>query len=504
MSESDLADLRLPYGKRSMTMMFKNLPLSLTPQQVAFVGSLLLSLIAYLGVVTIGKDGAFYVDIARTIVDQGVAAGAARFNWLGFPLLLAGLHQISGLPIEGLAYSVCALFMAGSCLLLVDLVARHRPQAAWWAVLVVLAVPAFNAFRGDIIREHGFWFFSVLAFWLAALWHARGGLLLAAGVHGAVVIAVIFRLEAMVLEVALALWLLPNVLSRGGWQQLLQFFWLPLVAVFALLLLLGVSDILSQGRVQYFIKMLAPLQIQQDFQVLSQGFADSLKYDFARDDAGKIVLMGVIGLILLNFVKLLGPFVLPLLTQSGREECAESLRFFRPLAYAGLLYCIVLLLFFFHQQFLNSRYTSFLHLLAVPLLAVATCGFANHYPKWAKALAVVAMLVMLDNVLSLGAKKTHYIEAGRWLSEHYQKTEAVFYDDPRIGYYAGWGYPRGQRLTVLDLQPEQIKQYQIFIVEADSDEAWLNDWMALNGLRQAARFANSKGDSVHVIVHGQQ
>lgn len=487
-----------------MLMMFKPWRQCLTPQRATLAGSLLLSLIAYLGVVTIGKDGAFYVDIARTIVDQGVAAGAARFNWLGFPLLLAGLHQMTGLPIEGLAYSVCALFMAGSCALLVDLVVRHRPQAAWWAVLVVLAMPAFNAFRGDIIREHGFWFFSVLAFWLAALWHSRGSLLLAAGVHGAVALAAIFRLEALVLEVALALWLLPSVLSRAGWRQLLRFFWLPLLAVLGVLLLLGGSDVLSQGRVQYFIKMLDPSQIHRDYQALSQGFAESLKYEFAQDDAGKVVLLGAIGLILFSFVKLLGPFVMPLLTRAGREESIQGLRFAKPLLFASGLYCIVLLLFFFHQQFLNSRYVSFLHLLTVPLVAFATYGFAGRYPKLAKALAGVAMLAMLDNVVSLGAKKTHYVEAGRWLSEHYQKIDAVFYDDPRIGYYAGWGYPAGQQVTVLDLLPEQIKHYQIFIVEADSDEAWLNDWIASNGLQRAAQFSNRKGDAVHVIVHAQQ
>ena len=487
-----------------MLMMFKSWRQYLTPQRATLAGSLLLSLIAYLGVVTIGKDGAFYVDIARTIVEHGVAAGAERFNWLGFPLFLAGLHQITGLPIEGLAYGVCALFMAGSCALLVDLVAQHRPQAAWWAVLVVLAMPAFNAFRGDIIREHGFWFFSVLAFWLAARWHARSGVWLAAGVHVSVGLAVIFRLEALVLEVAMALWLLPNALSHAGWRKLLQFFWLPLLAVSGLLLLLGASDVLSQGRVQYFIKMLDPSQIQRDYQALSQGFSESLKYEYAQDDAGKVILMGAIGLIMFSFVKLLGPFVVPLLARAGREEIAQGLRFAKPLVYACGLYCIVLLLFFFHQQFLNSRYVSFLHLLTVPLVAFAVYGFAGRYPSWTKILVAVAVLLMLDNVVSLGAKKTHYIEAGRWLSEHYQKTAAVFYDDPRIGYYAGWGYPAGQKVTVLDLQPEQIRRYQIFIVEADSDEVWLNDWIVSNGLQRAAHFANRKGDAVHVIVHAQQ
>ena len=162
-----------------------------------------------------------------------------------------------------------------------------------------------------------------------------------------------------------------------------------------------------------------------------------------------------------------------------------------------------MLLFFFHQQFMISRYVSFLHLLLVPLVAVVAYGFARRYLKWAKVLAVLAVLVMLDNVVSLGAKKTHYIEAGRWLSEHFQKTDAVFYDDPRIGYYAGWGYPNGQKLTVLDLQSKQIESYQIFIVEADAGEAWLNDWMVRNGLQQVALFTNRKGDAVHVIVHSQ-
>ena len=471
-----------------------------TPQRLALVGSLMLSLIAYMGAVTIGKDGAFYVDIAQSIADQGVAAGAVRFNWIGFPLLLAGLHQVTGLPIEGLAYFICAVFMAGTCVLLVDLVARYRPQAAWWAVLVVLAMPAFNTFRADIIREHGFWFFSVLALWLAARWHVRGGSWLAAAVHGAVALAVAFRLEALVLEVALVLWLLPNVASRSGGRQLLQFFWLPLLAAMAFPLALLFDDVLSQRRIQYFLSMLNPQQIQQDFQALAQQFADSLRHKYSRDDAGTIVFIGVAGLIVLGFLKLLGPFVAPFLLREGRQESARGLRAFMPLVHCCWLYGIVLLLFFFHEQFVNSRYLSFLSLLAAPLVALAAWGFASRYPKWAKALGAVALLVMLDNVVSLGAKKTHYIEAGRWLSAHYQKPDAVFLDEPRVGYYAGWGYAGGQLLTILELPPEQVEQFQLFVVEADSDEAWLDEWLLNHRLQRVAKFANRKGDAVHIIA----
>jgi hypothetical protein len=84
---------------------------------------LAISLVAYLGAVTITKDGAFYADIARTITEEGITAGAARFNWVGFSLLLSALHQLTGLSIEAIAYLSGALFIAGACALLVDIVA---------------------------------------------------------------------------------------------------------------------------------------------------------------------------------------------------------------------------------------------------------------------------------------------------------------------------------------------------------------------------------------------
>ncbi|GAB1367804.1 hypothetical protein MASR1M42_03520 [Azonexus hydrophilus] len=49
--------------------------------------------------------------MTRTIVDHGLAA-RQRFNWIGFPALLAGLHLLTRISIEALAYLTCALFMA--------------------------------------------------------------------------------------------------------------------------------------------------------------------------------------------------------------------------------------------------------------------------------------------------------------------------------------------------------------------------------------------------------
>lgn len=472
----------------------------LTPQCVALLGSMLLSLVAYLGAATIVKDGARYVSVAQVVIDQGVVAAAELFHWLGFPLMLAGLHNLTGLPIEGLAYFVCALFQAGVCALLVDLVARRVPHAAWWAVLVVLAMPAFNAFRAEIIREHGFWFFSLLSLWMALDWRERGGWWRAVIVQIAIVAAALFRLEAVLLEFALALWLLPGLRARAGWCRLLELYWLPLAAGVVLLVW---GAFLSWERVQYFVGMLSPRQTYQAFQALAAQFADTLKYKYSRDDAGIVIFVGVLGLILLKFAQLLGPFALPFLSRSGRENSLQVVRLFGVLLLAWLLYLLVLLLFFIHEQFINSRYLSFLNLLVVPLVAMALAAFAARYRRWGRFLLLVGLLVMCDNVISLSAKKTHYVEAGRWLAEHYEKPAYGFYDDPRIGYYAGWGYVEHPVKPVTELNAQELSRYQVLVIEVDLDEAWLAEWLARNGLVQVAHFSNRKGDTVQIIAHGQ-
>src|SRR5690606_36901804 len=157
---------------------------------------------------TVGKDAAFYLDIARQTVEQGPEITTQRFNWPWFPLLLALTHWL-GIPLELAAYGWCALFMAGACALLVDFVRSKGPDAAWWTCVVVLAMPAFNECRGDILSEFGFWFFSVLTIWMAARWDEQGGWWRLLALFPTVLFAALFRLEAAFLLPALMLWQAP-------------------------------------------------------------------------------------------------------------------------------------------------------------------------------------------------------------------------------------------------------------------------------------------------------
>ena len=468
------------------------------PVRLAFIGSLLLSLIAVLGTSALGRDAALYMSVAQRISSEGPQVAWQAFDWPWFTFLLSATHGVTRLPMEWCAYLWCALFMAGTCALLVDSVRQRVPAAAGWALLVVLAMPAVNQFRNDIIREYGFWFFSVLALWLALQWQLRGGWLRAASIHVAIAGAVLFRLEALMLEGALGLWMLVGLRERGSLKAFVQFICVPLIAGIAAAMVLLAKGGLSLGRVDYFLGLVDPRKVLTAFQALAEQFGDSLKHKYSRDEAGRIVLFGLLAALIIKFIALSGPFCLPFLQRGTWQALRTYLREFRPFAWAALIYGLVLLLFFIAQQFMNGRYLSFLNLLALPLLAVGAMLFAQRFPRLGKALVAVGLLVMLANVISTGAGKPHIVEAGRWVGANVDPQAKVYFEDSRVSYYAGRGYPTLPAREQV-LEGPKAQQYSYFVFEAKPDEPWLTAWLEQHQMRVLASFANRKKATFVVI-----
>ncbi|MBP5952226.1 hypothetical protein H8B20_18380 [Pseudomonas sp. P42] len=465
------------------------------PVWLAFFGSLLLSLIAVMGTATVGRDAALYIDVAQQATEHGPNVAWASFDWPWFSLLLAATHSILRLPLELSAYLWCALFFAGTSALMVDCVRQRSPDITRWACLVMLAMPAVNAFRNDIIRECGFWFFCTLALWLALRWQARGGWLRAAFIHVAIVAAALFRLEALLLIPALALWQLPSLWSSSRRLSFFQFSLLPVLG----LLVVSVTGVLMSARVVLYLDMIEPRGVFASFQMLCDQFANSLINKYSQDEAGRIIFFGILATMTITFVKLMGPFAVPFILRRNWGVLGIYWRDYRPFAWVALLYLVVLVLFFIKQQFMNARYMSFLNLLFVPVLAMGLAAFAREFPRMGKGLVVLALLVMLSNVISTGAGKTHYIEAGRWMSSHVESDAPTYFTDGRISYYAGRGYVLPVLTQEEAISPAHAGDYRYFVIEAKGDEPWLNEWLAAHKLRILEHFANRKGATVVVI-----
>lgn len=465
------------------------------PVRIAFLASVLLSLIAVACTATVARDAALYIDIAQKVIEQGPKVAWQSFDWPWFSLLLAATHTVLHIPLELSAYLWCGLFFAGTSALMVDCIARRSPHAAKWACLVVLAMPAFNSFRNDIIRECGFWFFCTLALWLVLRWHTRGGWLRAALIHLSIVAAVLFRLEAVLLLPAIGFWLLSDIRSPLQRVRLLQFSLLPAIGLIAVLAL----GVVSSGRVSVYLGMINPHNVFASFGLLSDQFANSLVNKYSRDEAGQIIFFGVLASLLISFVKLMGPFSVPFLWRRNWGILRAYWHDYRPFAWAALLYLVVLMLFFLKEQFMNSRYLSFLNLLFVPALALALEAFVRQFPRWGKALVAVAVLVMLANVVSFSPGKTHYVEAGRWMQAHTDPSVQAYYEDGRMSYYAGRGYVSPALTREEAMSAAHAGDFSYFLIEAHGDEPPLIEWMTQRKLRVIERFANRKGATVLVI-----
>lgn len=469
------------------------------PFFLTFFVSLLLSLIATLGAVTVGSDAALYLDTAQTFTKSGWQAAYQQFNWPWFSILLGILHQLTSIPLEPLAYGVCALFMAGACALLVKVLAARVPGLGWWACLVVLSVPAFNSFRGEILREFGYWFFCILALVLSIAWAERGGWLRGGAVYAAILLAALFRLEALFLVIAICAWQLITIRGWADFERSLQLLCLP----FAGLLFLGGiyffgTEGASVARIKSFMTILRPELALESFQRISSQFADSMTYRYSRDEARQIVFFGIIATLLLEFLKSLGPMAIPFFTRRLSTMLGQTGKIFAPFGWAYFFYFIVLMLFFWRMQFVNGRYASMLAWLAVPFVAVLMMGFARHRPRLGKLLVALAILFMFANVISLSAKKSHYKDAGEWVESNLSPAARVYFQDRRISYYAGrrvlQNYPVRIAMT------QRATEFDCFVLQLSVRDLDLKAFMNRESLEVLAAFENSDGDAVTILA----
>lgn len=464
------------------------------PVFLAFFFSVILSLIAIFGTITIGKDGAFYIDIARSISNNGLSVAFERFSWPWYSILIAFIHDATGFNHEFIAYLATILFMAGTCSLTVSMVKRKSPETVYWAMLLVLSVPVFNNFRAEIIRETGFWFFIVLAVWLV-LFDSKINFLRGFFIQLAITAAALFRLEALFLIPAIFIYFLFRKNSASEQSRFVAlfkcfygFFFLFLLGFFAVLS----TDFLAQPRVAQNLYLINPYNIYKSFVFVSDSFAQAVLLKWSHSDAAVIVFFGFLAALVLRIISYAGIASLILLDKNGRKGLIEGAKKYKLHLIAMILYFIVLLIFFFQVKFINSRYSALLLILSVPILAVAVHDCKLKWPKLANLFVFLSLLLMLSNVISISTKKTHYLEAANWVQKNTKITDRIYYEDSRVAYYADRGYPSMPLITEVMKNKNYIDSYDYFIIESDFKNNFFLQWMEENNLIIAAEKSNGK------------
>ena len=471
------------------------------PVRAAFMASLLLSWIA-LGGALINRDGIFYVDAARAMLEQGFALQRNGVDWQFLSMLMAGLSALTGLAPETSGHLLNAFFLAGACSLLV-VITRHRlPEAAWVACLVVLAMPAYNSYRGELLREYGFWFFCLLAFWLAMRWEEaaprwRGAL----ACQLALGIAALFRLEAVAFYPALMLWQAFAAPPGQRLRRALMLGSLPLAGAALAGVLVGSGLVVLPNRVGYYIEAANPLRKLRLLGEAAGHMSESVLSKYSREEAAYVLFFGLLSIIPVKFLKMAGVFVVPLAYAFVARPAKAALSRWQPLPWAFFAYLLVLAAFVTHQFFLVGRYVSLLNLLAVPVAAAGLALLMQRFPRWRMPMVALALLTMAANVVSLSPKKTHIVEAGRWLGANAHDAARVGVDNARIAYYAGWRAAQAVSQDRAALGAALVqKRIDMVAVEAPRNDEGVEKWLTAYRLQPVQRFANKAGDAVIVAV----
>lgn len=472
----------------------------LTPVRVAFFGSLILSLVALSFEPVLGRDAAFYVDNARIFFEQGAGSLLEQFSWPWLSALIGVTHKATGLSLIASAYAWIFLFTAGTCVLLVRCVEQVRPEAGYWAVLVVLTMPAYNDYRHQIIREPGFWFFSSFVLLCMIFFEqCRQWRYLAMAIAG-VLFAAIFRLEAafMLVSIGLALiWMQRCYLISRCRGSLVSIALTCGAVIMCIVLLNAYADMV---RVKYYLSMIDASRLLASLNLLAEDFRQAALHDYSYHHAVPILLSGMFMTIVFTALAMMGPSVVPFVA-AGHEALSLFARQCSFIVISLLIYLLVLMVFFIQERFMINRYISFLHILLTPFIAVAFAQFWERHRRIALVVVVTAIIIGVANVVSTSSKRTHYFDAAQWVKIHVDSEARIFFYDPRIGFYADLGYDRTE-LSSSEALEQHFEQYDVFLVDLPLEHPLVQEKLGTGDLVHLASFDN--GDGRRLIVLGKR
>lgn len=473
----------------------------LGPVRTTFLASLLLSWIAYQGHL-LNRDGIYYLDFARTIVEAGFGISTQVGELFFLPLLIATFSSITPFGLEVTAKVLNACLLAGTCALLVDFVRKRAPSVAWLTVLVVLAMPAYNQYRNEILREPGFWFFALLGFWFATRWtdsRQWRDLLLC---QLAILAAALFRLEAMVFFFALAAWQLLWAQKGTRLRSALMICALPIGLFFMVSLPLAIGVVQLPSRVALYMAATDPFEKARFFSEVAARMSETVfPYKYSKEEAVYILLFGLLSVIPVKFLKMMGVLIMPFAYRFKDGGIRAILAPWQPLPWAFAAYLLVLAAFVTHQMFLVGRYVSMLNLLVVPLVAIGLANLIQSYPRWKMVAIALGVVTIFANVVSTAPQATQVLAASQWLKTNVDDKLHVGMENNRFAYYAGW---KLSRATFGDREylAEKLASHDLdwAVLEVGRKDRNIDNWLASRHLLELRRFDGTKGEAVVIVA----
>jgi hypothetical protein len=408
--------------------------------------SVILSLIEIQGSV-INRDAIVYLSTAEAFLEHDFADAFQTYKWPGYAILGALLSKATQIPLENCFYIINILLYAIACAAFVRLydTLTNNKNALPIVALLVLLLPSFNSYREMIIRDVGFWCFSLLALLSFLRFTQTQKKIHSVNWQLAIGIAFLFRSEALAWIIGLPLCLFwigthPFSVRMKRWLASISLYAIALIVV---AVFLGLNNSAAEVLLHKIPSVSALVNSFNNLQAAQEQMVLHALNDNSAEHAALIFTSGLLAYFIVVVLAASSVIYLILATVAFSKHYT-----LKPSSANGIVYwalalnLLTLLAFLLAYQFMIERYAVLAALLILLLISQPiTLWLAQAWPSlrpWMRyGFVFLAVAMLLDMLISKNPPPTNLKSAGAWLQENTTVDTPVALNDNRLLHYSG-------------------------------------------------------------------
>ncbi len=484
------------------------------PYVTGIVGSLLISVFLINSNPLFNTDGVLYLRAAQAFTTGGIDAAIELYPRPFYSILIGLIHQASGLNLIHAAYLLNTLLLAGLVCAFISLAGlfSDKERIHLLAALTIIIFAGLNEHRHYIIRDFGYWAFSLAAIGCFLRHYLNLQVSFFIGWLGCTSIAALFRPEASIL-LLLPLCRLADLSFTD--KQLGRYYSQVMMVAIILPLLLWVIDLVLQANL--YVSLLDTINGElQSFRQAQPGsfaeaadrFAGQVLNRFSERYAQPALMMALMYIFFAKFFELLGLAYLiaigTALFLSRRYQLIPR-NILLPYLFAVILLTLPVLDFLANSQFLQARYTMLIVLvcmLMIPsmldvLYEKYRNRFASGWQKW--GLVLLMLYTFFDGLVSFGHSKRYLLEGVDWLQSNASAGASLYSNNAQIAYMSGlevnWKDSRDFQYAGF---VTSVNDYDYWAVKINKNDRLLQFFMRqrVTQLEKLVQFSNGRGDQL--------
>lgn len=461
----------------------------------------------------INSDSILYLEAAKLFAQGEWQSGFDIFAWPLYSLCIAATHKLTTLSIHHAAQLLNIVFFgiaSASFLKIIELGGGKQRQIIAGALIWLSAQYMIGGALQMLMRDEGFWAFYLLSLVFFIQYYKAHQLKDALLWQVCIIIATLFRIEAILFLILLPLMLLFQK-SHAVRQRIRHFICCNLIhialAIGLISFIIGTDKMAMLGRlneiftsniIHEFTKTLFERSELMSTQVLgrfldefaTQGLLLTFLYVIC------VKTIGTTGIINTG----LAAFAMRHQKQLIDKETCAVLQTSACIALINM--CLIITKVFV----LSSRYVlalSFILMLFASFYLADLLQYLtqkNRQKKWLViGLIGIALLGAVKNVLPKRDGHNYQQQAASWLNQHNVANLAIFYDDPRMRYYANVTYlgrwEDNWQYVQHAIQDNSIRQYDLLVISHQKKYPQTEAGMQalLPEYKEIRRFSNENG-----------